>query len=64
MLMRYTGQTTLSTFGQQLSPEKIPTGITRQGDLDEQPVIMQLLASLWAFKGQGIKLSTLINSWK
>ena len=39
-------------------PEKIPTGITRQGDLGEQPITTWLLASLWAFKRQGIKPST------
>ena len=63
MLMRYTGQMALSLQGPQLSPEMIPTGVIRQGDLDEQ-LIVWLLASLWVVKRQGIKPSTLISSRK
>ena len=48
--------------GATASPEMIPTGIIGQGDLDEQPIITWLLASLWAFKRQDIKPSTLISS--
>ena len=60
MLMRYTGQTTLRGHGFP-TLEMIPTGIIRQGDLEEQPIILWLLASLCAFKRQGIKSSTLIK---
>ena len=42
--------------------EMIPTGISRQGGLDEQPRITWLLVSLWALKRQGIKPSALISS--
>ena len=62
MLVRYTGLRTLSLEGPWLSPEI--SHIIRQGDWDEQPVITWLLASLWAFKRQGIKPSTLISSVK
>ena len=62
--MRYTGLMALSPQGPQLSPEMTPTGVIRQGDPDEQPVTVWLLASLCAFKRQGIKPSTLINSGK
>ena len=62
MLVRYTGLRTLSLEGPWLSPEI--SHIIRQGDWDEQPVITWLLASLWAFKRQGIKPSTLISSGK
>ena len=58
----YTGQTTLSPEGPQLSPKMMPTGIIRQRDLEEQPVITCLLASSWAFKWQDIKPSTFISS--
>ena len=61
MLMRYTGQTTLRGHGFP-TLEMIPTGIIRQGDLEEQPIITWLLASSWAFKRQDIKPSTLISS--
>ena len=64
MLMKHTGLMTLSPEGPWLSPKKIPTGIIRQGDLDEQPVITWLLASFWACKRQGRKLPTLISSGK
>ena len=45
-------------------PRETPTGVIRQGDLDEQLVITWLLASLWAIKRQGIKPSTSISSRK
>ena len=43
-------------------PEMMPTRIFREGDLGGQSIIIWLLATLWAFKRQDIKWSTLIRS--
>ena len=45
-------------------PRETPSGVIRQGDLDEKLVITWLLASLWAIKRQGVKPSTLISARK
>ena len=45
-------------------PGDDPNWDFRQGDLGEQPAVIWVLASFWAFKRQGIKPSTSISSGK
>ena len=59
MLMRYT-----KSVGAMAVPGDDPNWDFRQGDLGEQPAVIWVLASFWAFKRQGIKPSTSISSGK